>query len=213
MGRPPQFSRSQIQRAALEIVDRDGLDQLTMRNVAAQLRTGPMTLYGHVRDRADLEVLVVDAIFESWEPPAPAETWNGALEDICTETWAIIRRHPNATNLILARRGESPAALAVGEAIAAKLREGGLTGQALIVAFRTLLAAVVGGVEADPMDASAEGKPEGITSTLRELIEQTPGDFPSLTHMLPIAAETTAEEIFRGTVHLVIAGIEHVRQQ
>jgi AcrR family transcriptional regulator len=209
MGRPPKFSREQIQRVALQILDEDGLEHLTMRNVAALLDTGPMTLYGHVRDRADLEVLVVDAIFEELELPPPAESWARSVEDICVASWAGIRRHSHATNLILARRGQSQAALAIGEAIASNLRRGGLEGVELVVTFRAILATIFGGVGADPIAPEMRGNSERFDRDFREHIEQDPTAYPGLATMLPVAAELSPEDIFRGTVRLAINGIEH----
>src|SRR5437868_5643316 len=62
MGRPAKFSREQLQAAALALVDKHGLESLSMRALAAELGTGAMTLYNHVEHREDLEMLVVDAV-------------------------------------------------------------------------------------------------------------------------------------------------------
>ena len=50
-----RFSVAEVAARALEIVDRDGLDGLSMRTLAAALGTGPMTVYNYVKDRNHLE--------------------------------------------------------------------------------------------------------------------------------------------------------------
>lgn len=46
--------------AALDLVDRHGLDGLTMRNLGAHLGTDPMAVYGHFADKAALFDALVD---------------------------------------------------------------------------------------------------------------------------------------------------------
>ena len=45
--------------AALQLVEAEGFDALTMRRVAAALQTGPASLYAHVRDKAELDDLMI----------------------------------------------------------------------------------------------------------------------------------------------------------
>ena len=53
-GRPPRLSRHEIVREALALVRRRGRESLTMRSLAEELGCGPMSLYSHVRDKAEL---------------------------------------------------------------------------------------------------------------------------------------------------------------
>jgi AcrR family transcriptional regulator len=45
--------------AALQIVEAEGFEALTMRRVAAALQTGPASLYAHVRNKAELDDLLI----------------------------------------------------------------------------------------------------------------------------------------------------------
>jgi AcrR family transcriptional regulator len=47
---------------ARAIVERDGIDALTMRRVAAELGSSPMAIYRHVRDKDQLLVLLLDQL-------------------------------------------------------------------------------------------------------------------------------------------------------
>jgi AcrR family transcriptional regulator len=68
---PPKakFTRAQLQAAALALVDAEGLAGLSMRTLASSLGTGPMTLYNYVRDRGDLDALVVEAVMAEVKLP------------------------------------------------------------------------------------------------------------------------------------------------
>ena len=71
-GRPARVSRGQILAAALAIVDANGLEQLTMRRLGAELGVDPMTIYGHVPDKAALFDGLVELVLTEIEVPAAA---------------------------------------------------------------------------------------------------------------------------------------------
>ena len=67
-----KFTRAQLQEAALALVDEQGLAALSMRTLAGALGTGPMTLYNYVKDRDELDALVVEAVLSEVKPAALA---------------------------------------------------------------------------------------------------------------------------------------------
>ena len=67
-----KFTRAQLQEAALALVDEQGLAALSMRTLAGALGTGPMTLYNYVKDRDELDALVVEAVLAEVRPTSPA---------------------------------------------------------------------------------------------------------------------------------------------
>src|SRR3954466_10043811 len=102
MGRPAKFSREQLQAAALALVDKHGLESLSMRALAAELGTGAMTLYNHVEHREDLEMLVVDAVIADthWRE-GEHEDWQDDVRHVATAMWRAVRRHPATIPLVL----------------------------------------------------------------------------------------------------------------
>jgi AcrR family transcriptional regulator len=68
-GRPARLSRAAVVAAARAIVDRDGIDALTMRQVAVELGSSPMAIYRHVHDKDQLLVLLLDQL--AAEVPRP----------------------------------------------------------------------------------------------------------------------------------------------
>ena len=53
-GRKPMFQQEQVVRAALDLVERHGHGALSMRAIAAELRTGVATLYNYFGSLAEL---------------------------------------------------------------------------------------------------------------------------------------------------------------
>jgi AcrR family transcriptional regulator len=83
----------QICRAALDIVDRDGLRELTMRRLADELGTGPASLYRHVASRDDLLVEVADLVLGELEAPDPDLVWSDAVEQLAQGLRRVLVGH------------------------------------------------------------------------------------------------------------------------
>jgi AcrR family transcriptional regulator len=70
-----------------------------MRKVADRLEVGTMSLYTYVPNKADLLVLMIDAVYEqlydSVEAPAQQPGgWQAALHFIAQRNWELYRQHP-----------------------------------------------------------------------------------------------------------------------
>ncbi|GAA2228444.1 TetR/AcrR family transcriptional regulator [Promicromonospora sukumoe] len=62
LGRKPGLGPEQIVAAGVAVADEGGLGSLSMRRVAERLGVGAMSLYRHVRDKAELLDLMVDRV-------------------------------------------------------------------------------------------------------------------------------------------------------
>lgn len=89
------LTRAAIVRAAISIVDVEGVEDFSMRRVATELGVSTMALYRHVVDKADLLSAMIDAIYQDAElPEFPHADWRRALEMAMRWEWGILRRHP-----------------------------------------------------------------------------------------------------------------------
>jgi AcrR family transcriptional regulator len=94
--RRPRFTREQIAATALEIADRDGIEAVSMRRVAAELGAGTMTLYHYVETKDDLLALMDDAIMGEVVVPddeLPDDDWREAVATIARFSHAAFVRH------------------------------------------------------------------------------------------------------------------------
>ncbi|GAA1535380.1 AcrR family transcriptional regulator [Microbacterium ginsengiterrae] len=69
-GRPAVTSTRAILDAARGLIERDGVDRLTVRRLAAEMEIGTTTLYHHVQGREDLLVLLLDEYLGAVPRPA-----------------------------------------------------------------------------------------------------------------------------------------------
>lgn len=103
-----RLTRERILDAAWALVARDGLESLSMRRIAAELQTGPMSLYNHVADKDDVLAGLLDRVFAQVETPEA-----GAWSEIAIG-WASSLRSAISDNrqlVPLLARGLRPAAL------------------------------------------------------------------------------------------------------
>lgn len=76
------LSRERVVEAAFTVLDRQGLDGLSMRQVASELGVAVSALYAHVSSKDDLLELMYNRLFEGFEMPEPdPERWQEQLRE------------------------------------------------------------------------------------------------------------------------------------
>ena len=214
MGRPPKFTHEQLQTTALAIVDAQGLEALSMRTLAQALGTGPMTLYNYVATREALDVLVVEAVAASmtWDV-SECGSWDEELLHVARAAWGAVRAHPNVVPLMLTRRSRSPAALRLAEALLAPLARAGHSGHVLLIAFRSVMALIVGLAQAELAGPLALKAGESAAETIARFRALPVEQFPHLREAADAARSSTAAKEFEAALRLLIAGLKSSRSE
>ncbi|WFE41140.1 TetR/AcrR family transcriptional regulator C-terminal domain-containing protein [Micromonospora sp. WMMD998] len=98
----PPLSRRRIVTAAIELLDEQGVERLTMRRLAQRLGTGSTTLYWHVDTKNDVLDLVLDELFAEVDLPEPAagQEWTETIVALLTGWRAAMLRHPWSATLL-----------------------------------------------------------------------------------------------------------------
>lgn len=203
----PKFTREQLQTAALQIVDEQGLAALTMRALATALGTGAMTIYNYFRNRAELEGMLVEAVMAEVQVPATtAADWRLAVRDVLTPVWRAIRAHPHVIPLILTRRTSHEITLEAGEQLLRALASSGRSAGALLTAFRTLNAFIMGLAQSQLEQApAAAGSRSPHVSRVRAL---TGDRFAKLHEVAEAAAQTNSDAEFHAGLAIILAGLD-----
>ena len=76
---PRGLSRERLVGAALQLINEDGLDALSMRALADRLDVKAASLYWHVRDRRELLELLAESIVESIQPVQARGGWRQSV--------------------------------------------------------------------------------------------------------------------------------------
>ncbi|WP_327318898.1 TetR/AcrR family transcriptional regulator [Streptomyces sp. NBC_01235] len=89
------LTADRIVRAAIELLDEEGLDGLNMRSLAKRLGSAATAVYWHIKTKDDLVRLAGDAIWHEVEAPDLAATdWRTAAAAHAGAMHAMLTRHP-----------------------------------------------------------------------------------------------------------------------
>ncbi|MCW3820614.1 TetR/AcrR family transcriptional regulator [Micromonospora sp. DR5-3] len=137
--RKPRLSRERITRAAVALLDVEGVNGLSMRRLAARLDAGTMSLYEYVSSREDILDLATDAAIAEIETDGvDGLPWRAALSRQLGRSRRVMRRHPWLPALMSTRPLLGPHALARAELVYALLQQAGLDGPRLTAAVGAL---------------------------------------------------------------------------
>ena len=139
-GRPPALTRDQVLAAALQIIDEQGVEALTMRRLGQALDRNPMGIYRHAADKDALLDLVVEHVVAELVVPHERDRdgdgggedhvdWESALRRTAHAFRQVALAHPNVVPLLVNRSITGPLALRpLGTLHAARLFTGFLYG-------------------------------------------------------------------------------------
>ncbi len=130
--------------AARALYERDGLEALTMRGVAAELGVAPNTLYSHVPSKSHLIDALIDDLLGDIPLPRGRLEWREALFRLMSDSRVMLLSHAELMPQFLARPTRGRNALRLGEATLSQLARGGVHGQAAVDALRILLVYTLG---------------------------------------------------------------------
>lgn len=126
------LSRDRILQAAIDLADSEGLEALTMRNLAQRLGVEAMSLYHHVANKDSLLDGVVDTIVGEIEQEmagvdADVSDWRPTLRSRILTARRVLLRHPWAPEVIETRTTMTPTLLRYMDSIVGILLEGGFS--------------------------------------------------------------------------------------
>ena len=213
-GRVPRntLSRSAVVDAALAMMDRDGLDAVTMPKLAQHLGVGTMSLYRHVSDKDDLIAAVAEQVMGGIDvPDGPADDWQGRVVGYLRALRDAAIAHP-ALARILADRG-----LTVGpvfdrlEQVHGILLTAGFSDSDAVRAFYSLLTYVFGFVIWE-LPRVHQRPPEAYEAAWNHAIDALdPGKYPHLHGLRPTLVTTASPEQFEYGLHNLVDSLAAAR--
>lgn len=132
------LSKELIVSAAVAVADSDGFDCLSMRALADELGTAPMSLYRHVANKDDLLDEMVDVVFSEMYVPAIGGDWKSELRKRGVSAREALRRHAWAVGRMEGRSRPGPASAEHHNATMGCLREAGFPFRHAVHAYNLL---------------------------------------------------------------------------
>jgi AcrR family transcriptional regulator len=113
-----QLTRSMILQTALSIVDRDGVDGLSMRRLSEAVGRDPVMLYRHVASKAAVLDGVAEMVLAKLSVDSTDPDWAGQLRTVARDFRQLALAHPNVVPLLVTR----PLATPLGQRLPGMLR-------------------------------------------------------------------------------------------
>jgi AcrR family transcriptional regulator len=159
--------------AAIALVAREGLAELSMRRLAADLGAGTMSLYNHVADKEDLYDAMVEHVLASVRV-APSGDWQEVVAHWATDSRAALLDRIDLIPLVIAPQRLEHLGR-ISRAVAAALVEAGLAPRDAAVVVRVVGRYFAGAVLLDAprlrSDAAVRGRLDTtFTTGLRALL-------------------------------------------
>jgi AcrR family transcriptional regulator len=205
------LSRGRILAGALELVDEQGIEALSMRKLGQALGGyEAMSLYNHVANKDDLLDGILDLVLAEMEPPDP-DGGLPAIRAAALSAHEALKRHPWAANMLMSPGRIRPARIQYMEALLAALRGAGLSAETTYHAYHVLDAHIIG----FSLWASTHGKmPEHIEDARAWFEEMIPvATLPNLhEHGLQHLDEGPHQDVsaFEFALDLLLGGLERL---
>ena len=186
-GRKPLLTSESIVSAAAGLLEREGLDALTIRNVAAALGVKSASLYWHFPTKEALIDRLADEILADLDPRGPAtDDWRADLRERSFRFYKYLLSRRDAGRLRAGRLLTGPNTLRWMEQGLAFFRRAGLDGRDAAFASHALHVYIQGFIifAQSPLSARAAngGSPEQALEAARATYAALPPDaFPNLT--------------------------------
>ncbi|MGK8500549.1 TetR/AcrR family transcriptional regulator C-terminal domain-containing protein [Nocardia asiatica] len=186
--------REQIIAAAVELLDAEGLESLSMRKLGAKLGAGATSLYWHVANKDELLELVLDEFWGLVRTPEPEQaSWRELLTTFAYSFRASIREHPWMATLVGRLPSIGPNSLRLNDRLRRAFVQAGFQGIDIYLASGTVLCFVLGQVLPEIAWDSASKGAEIDTDGMLRVMTELAGDYPEMLADYQAAVPTDPE--------------------
>jgi AcrR family transcriptional regulator len=213
--RRPQLTRERVVAEALTIIAEDGVQALTMRTLAARLGVVPGALYHHVRNKDQLQDLLLDGVLAEVDCRVdPSVPWAERIKLLAHRLREVLEDHPGVAGILKTRDPLGPHSLALAEAFLAPLQAAGFPGREAGLAFFLLIDYTVGFAVSSPRTSVNEQRVRdtAIRAQLHEFFRSLPPErFPALVALGEHVWLDNRDERFTAGLDVLVDGLEHAR--
>ncbi|MBO0896533.1 TetR/AcrR family transcriptional regulator C-terminal domain-containing protein [Arthrobacter sunyaminii] len=210
--RKARLSRELVLGTALELVDANGLEALSMRRLAQELHCDPMSLYRYAENRAALLAGVEELVFNKLTIRLDELDWQAQLRRIAHDVRVLALQHPNTVPLLVTRPLSTPLGLRPRgtlrplERILALLMKAGFSPEDALHIYRAFYSFLYGHILNELQELIAD--PEEDEAILRlGLHRLPPKEFPRLRSLAPILADYDGEVELDQGLSILLSGL------
>ena len=214
--RRPQLTRERVVEEALAVITHDGAQALTMRSLADRLGVVPGALYHHVRNKEQLQDLVLDGVLAEIDFDLDSSMpWAEQVKIVAHRLRQVLEAHPGVAAILKTRDPLGPHSLALAEAFLSPLQTAGFGDREAGLAFFLLLDYTIGFAVSSPRISVNEQRVRdtAIRTQLHEFFRSLPPDrFPALVALGEHVWVDNRDERFTAGLQVLVDGLEHARR-
>jgi AcrR family transcriptional regulator len=212
-GRKAPLSRELVLAKALELMDGEGLDALTMRRLGQELGRDPMSLYRYAENRAALLDGVSELVLNQLTIHPEDPDWKEQLRGIAHNLRLLALQHPNVVPLLVTRPLSTPLGLRpLGtlrplEQILSLLIGAGFNPAGALHVYRAYYGFLYGHILNELQEYVVD--PEENEALLRLGLHRLPAkEFPRLRALAPDLSEYDGERELDQGLTILLSGLE-----
>ena len=210
---PAPMTRELVLRTALEIIDEDGVEGLSMRRLGRALGRDPMALYRYAASKPELLDGVAELILDELTVDTQDDDWAAQLRTVARDFRRLALAHPKVVPLLVTRPLSTPLAarppgtLRPLEATLTLLTRAGFTAVDALHIYRSFFGFLHGHV-LNELQELVDNRDE-TDDLLRLGLHRLPlREFPLLRSLAPVlAAYDGAAELERG-LDILLSGLK-----
>ncbi|WP_024475539.1 TetR/AcrR family transcriptional regulator C-terminal domain-containing protein [Arthrobacter sp. CAL618] len=207
-----RLTRATMLAGALELVDDEGLDALSMRKLGQKLGKDPMALYRYAKNREALLDGLTEIIWDQLVIP-PVDEWQDQLRATAHDFRNLVLRHPNVVPLLVTRPLSTPlglrppGALRPIEQLLALLMKAGFDSRGALHVYRAYYGFLFGHIinELEEFVVDADEDEEVLRLGLQRLAKK---DFPQLRTLAPLLADYDGKAELDQGMDILLQGLE-----
>jgi AcrR family transcriptional regulator len=208
-----QLTRERVVTEALAVIAHHGVQALTMRRLAANLEVVPGALYRHVRNKQQLQDLVLDNVLAEVEVHLdPSLDWTDQLKVLAGRLRRVLEDHPGVAGILKTRDPLGPHSLALAEALLGPLVAAGFTDHQAGLAFFLLVDYTIGfAISSTATSVNEQRVRDPATrAQLHQFFRSLPPDrFPALVALGEHVWVDNRDERFTAGLQVLVDGLEH----
>ncbi|MHA7154339.1 TetR/AcrR family transcriptional regulator C-terminal domain-containing protein [Arthrobacter sp. TMN-50] len=204
-----------VLRAALELVDADGLESLTMRRLGNKLGKDPMALYRYAANRDALLDGLTELLLDQWVIPRAGQSpsWQDQLRHAAHDFRTLVLKHPHVVPLLVTRPLSTPlglrplGALRPLEQILAVFSDAGFRPADALHAYRAYYGYLIGHIlnELEEFVVNPDEDELGLRLGLHRLPKK---DFPHLRRLASLLLDYDGQAELDQGITILLQGLQ-----
>ena len=201
------IDRGQILQAALDLVDTEGLEGLTMRSLAQALNIQAASLYWHFEHRRALLEAMADTMFENVARKVPDGGWETVVRQVAREMRAALRARRDGARLFAGTYPVSENVLRTGDVLISVIKAEGCSPRLAGWATFSLLYFVLGFVIEEQSIASIESDGATTADTVSARASNFSEAHPAVVDIIPAILDEDFDGRFEFGLDLFLRGL------